>query len=98
MWSGLPEHANLWGRSARPAPDEHRRREILDRRADGLEQSNLIACPAPLRAAAERGKVGDDLGPGDDAIGEADRHIAAFRTGGVRVNEDPGAPQRLVVG
>ena len=55
--------AKAYGRrAARLAPDQHRRGEVLDRRADRLEKGNLVAGPAALRAAAERRQIRDDVG------------------------------------
>src|SRR5580704_12385705 len=50
-------------RAASLAPDQHRRSQVLDRRADRLEEGDLVCAPPPLRAAAERGQVRGDVGP-----------------------------------
>src|SRR5271166_4592980 len=84
-------------RAAGLAPDQHRRGQVLDRRADRLEEGDLVCAPSPLGPAAERGQVSDDVGARNHSGGEADCDVAAFRAGGLCVDKDAGAPQRLVV-
>ncbi len=77
------------------------RRQILQRRADRLEQRDrggVAGCTAGSLRARELVKVGDHIGFGDRAVGQRLDDVAAFLQGaGAGVDIDPRPPHRLVV-
>src|SRR5437868_10035527 len=79
------------------APDPHGGGEILERRADRLEQCDLLRRGAALNlASAQIEQVALNVGGTDDTAPDRIGEVAALLEGDPRIDEDAGAPQDLV--